>query len=55
MKNIPSLKNSTELKKILKCVFDLTDVAFRGYEGERDPRYPCERQNNYPKIIEKFS
>ncbi len=26
MKNIPSLKNSTELKKILKCVFDLTDL-----------------------------
>ena len=26
MRDIPSMKNSTELKKLLKCVFDLTDL-----------------------------
>ena len=61
MKNIPSLKNSTELKKILKCVFDLTDleaniILMLPLEGMRvrDPRYPCERQNNYPKSLKNL-
>ncbi|HOC78235.1 MAG TPA: helix-turn-helix domain-containing protein [Methanofastidiosum sp.] len=26
MKDIPTIKNSTEIKKILRCAFDLTDL-----------------------------
>ena len=51
MKDISTIKNSTEIKKILRCAFDLTDLE--AYDFAYNPR-PSKRQKGKTKWSQSF-